>query len=83
MAFQKFKDGAILSLALGKALPGLGAISEVFSKAIDAGRWWNEYNVEVEETQRLTREFLGLTGTELTHVQTQISVATAKSLDFF
>lgn len=94
MVFQKFKDGAITSLALGRGLSGLGAmatsvlgvfgalgtaIAAAFSKAVDAGRWWFQYNVEVEEAQRLTREFLGLTGKNLTHVQSQAS-ALAKSM---
>ncbi len=58
----------------------IGAGVAAVKGAIDAGKWWYEYNVEVEEAQRLTREFLGITGTELTHVQTQIS-AVAKSMD--
>ena len=94
MVFQKFKDGAITSLALGKGLSGLGAmatsllgpfgalgtaIAAAFSKAVEAGRWWYQYNVEVEDAIRLTREFTGLQGKELTHVQSQIS-AIAKSM---
>ena len=59
---------------LGK-LPGpLGKVASAFTNLIDSGRWWYEYNVEIEKAQRLTREFLGLTGKDLTHVQSQISV---------
>ena len=94
MVFQKFKDGAITSMALGKGISGLGAmatsilgpfgamgaaIAGAFSKAVEAGRWWYQYNMEVEDAIRLTREFTGLQGKELTHVQSQIS-AIAKSM---
>ena len=86
--FSKFKDIGMSAMALGGGLSSLGAmatsllgpfgalgtaIAGAFSKAVDAGRWWYEYNVEIEEAQRLTREFLGLTGKELTHVQSQIT----------
>ena len=64
---------------LGK-LPGpIGAVASSFTQMIDAGRWWYNYNVEVEEAIRLTREFTGLTGKDLTHVQSQVS-AIAKSM---
>ena len=91
--FSKIKDVAISSLALGKGFSGIGAattsllgvfgalgaaIAGVFTKAVDAGRWWYSYNVEIEEAIRLTREFTGLTGKDLTHVQSQVS-ALAKS----
>ena len=93
IVFNKFKDGAITSLALGKGFAGLGAaatsllgvfgalgtaIAGVFTKAVEAGKWWNSYNMEIEEAIRLTREFTGLTGKDLTHVQSQVS-ALAKS----
>ena len=56
-------------------LPGpIGKVASFFTQMIDAGRWWYEYNIEIEKAQRLTREFLGLTGKDLTHVQSQISV---------
>ena len=51
--------------------------------AIDAGKWWYNYSVEVEEAQRLTREFLGITGSELRHVQSEISaVSKAMGKDY-
>ena len=51
--------------------------------AIDAGKWWYNYSVEVEEAQRLTKEFLGITGSELRHVQSEISaVSKAMGKDY-
>ena len=56
--------------SLFQSLPGpIGRAASAFTQLIDAGRWWYQYNVEIEESQRLTREFLGLTGKDLTHVQ--------------
>ena len=94
LLFTKFKDGSIVMMALKGGMSGLGAmatsllgpfgalgsaIAGAFSKAIDAGKWWYNYNMEVEEAQRLTREFLGLTGSELRHVQSEVS-ALAKAM---
>lgn len=61
----------------------IGAAVAAVKGIIDAGKWWYNYNVEVEEAQRLTREFLDLTGGELRHVQSQISsVAKAMGKDY-
>lgn len=57
----------------------IGAGVMAVKGAIDAGKWYYSYSVEIEEAQRLTREFLGLVGKDLTHVQSQIS-AVAKSM---
>ena len=57
----------------------IGLAVAALKGVIDAGRWWYQYNVEVEEAIRLTREFTGLTGKDLTHVQSQVS-ALAKAM---
>lgn len=57
----------------------IGAAVAALKLTIDGAKWFYSYSVEIEEAQRLTREFTGLTGNELTHVQTQIS-AVAKSM---
>ena len=57
----------------------LGAAVVALKGTLDAGRWWYDYNTEIEEAQRLTKEFTGLVGKDLTHVQSQIS-AIAKSM---
>ena len=59
---------------LGKLPSPIAKVASAFTNLIDAGRWWYEYNIEIEKAQRLTREFTGLTGKDLTHVQSQISV---------
>ena len=48
------------------------AIASV-SAAIEGVKWWYNYNTEIEEAQRLTREFLNISGDELTNVRSQIS----------
>ena len=66
--------------SLFSSLPGpIGRAASALTQFFDAGRWWYQYNVEVEEAIRLTREFTGLTGKDLTHVQSQVS-ALAKSM---
>lgn len=61
----------------------IGAAVAAVKGIIDAGKWWYNYNVEVEEAQRLTREFLDLTGSELRHVQSEISaIAKAMGKDY-
>lgn len=61
----------------------IGAGVAAVKGAIDAGKWWYSYNVEVEEAQRLTKEFLGITGSELRHVQSEISaVSKAMGKDY-
>ena len=57
----------------------LGAAVVALKGTLDAGRWWYDYNTEIEEAQRLTKEFTGLVGKDLTHVQSQIS-SIAKSM---
>ena len=66
--------------SLFSSLPGpIGKAASALTQFMEAGRWWYQYNVEVEDAIRLTREFTGLQGKELTHVQSQIS-AVAKSM---
>ena len=61
----------------------LGAAVVALKGALDAGRWWYNYNTEIEEAQRLTKEFTGLVGKDLTHVQSQISsIAKSMGKDF-
>lgn len=43
------------------------------SAAIEGAKWFYNYNMEVEEAQRLTREFFNVQGDELVHTQSQIS----------
>ena len=43
------------------------------SAAIEGAKWFYKYNMEVEEAQRLTREFFNIQGDELVHTQSQIS----------
>ena len=43
------------------------------SAAIEGAKWFYNYNMEVEEAQRLTREFFNIQGDELVHTQSQIS----------
>jgi len=61
----------------------IGAGVMALKGTIDAGRWFVNYSLDIEEAQRLTREFLGLSGDELTHVQSQISaVADAMGAEY-
>lgn len=57
----------------------LGAAVAAAKFAIDGAKWFVNYSIEVEEAQDLTRQFLGVTGDELVHVQSQIS-AVAKGM---
>ena len=43
------------------------------STAIEGAKWFYNYNMEIEEAQRLTREFFNIQGDELVHTQSQIS----------
>ena len=43
------------------------------SAAIEGAKWFYNYNMEIEEAQRLTREFFNIQGDELVHTQSQIS----------
>ena len=54
---------------VGVATAAVASISAV----IEGAKWWYKYNVEVEEAQRLTREFFNIQGEELVHTQSQIS----------
>lgn len=54
---------------VGVATAAVASISAV----IEGAKWWYKYNVEVEEAQRLTREFFNIQGDELVHTQSQIS----------
>ncbi len=57
----------------------IGAAVAALKVTIDGAKWFYNYSMEVEDAIRLTREFTGLQGKELTHVQSQIS-AVAKSM---
>lgn len=54
---------------VGVATAAVASISAV----IEGAKWWYKYNVEIEEAQRLTREFFNMQGDELVHTQSQIS----------
>lgn len=54
---------------VGVATAAVASISAV----IEGAKWWYNYNVEIEEAQRLTREFFNIQGNELVHTQSQIS----------
>lgn len=54
--------------ALGMITAGVAALSSV----IEGAKWWYKYNSEIEEAQRLTREFTGLAGDELISVRSHI-----------
>lgn len=54
---------------VGVATAAVASISAV----IEGTKWWYNYNVEIEEAQRLTREFFNIQGDELVHTQSQIS----------
>ena len=54
---------------VGVATAAVASISAV----IEGAKWWYNYNVEIEEAQRLTREFFNIQGDELVHTQSQIS----------
>lgn len=54
---------------VGVATAAVASISAV----IEGAKWWYNYNVEIEEAQRLTREFFNIQGNELVHAQSQIS----------
>lgn len=57
----------------------IGAAVAALKVTIDGAKWFYNYSMEVEDAIRLTREFTGLQGKELTHVQSQIS-SIAKSM---
>lgn len=57
----------------------IGAAVAALKLTFEGAKWFYNYSMEIEEAQRLTREFLGLQGKELTHVQSQIS-AVANSM---
>ena len=54
---------------VGVATAAVASISAV----IEGAKWLYNYNVEIEEAQRLTREFFNIQGDELVHAQSQIS----------
>ena len=54
--------------AMGMITAGVAALSAV----IEGAKWWYNYNSEIEEAQRLTREFTGLAGDELVSVRSRI-----------
>lgn len=54
-------------------------VSKIAKAAFEKIKWFYDFNVEVEEARRLTKEFFNLTGEKLTQVQSQIS-AVAKQL---
>lgn len=53
---------------VGMASAAVASITAV----IEGGKWWYNYNAEIEEAQRLTREFTGLTGDALINVRSEI-----------
>ena len=55
----------------------IGAAVAALKVTIDGAKWFYNYSMEVEDAIRLTREFTGLQGKELTHVQSQISAISA------
>ena len=56
-----------------------GQVAKVVQAAFEKVKWFYDFNVQVEEARRLTREFLNTATENLTHVQSQIS-AIAKQL---
>ena len=54
---------------VGVATAAVASISAV----IEGAKWFYKYNIEIEEAQRLTREFFNIQGDELVHTQSQIS----------
>ena len=54
---------------VGVATAAVASISTV----VEGAKWFYSYNMEVEEAQRLTREFFNIQGDELVHSQSQIS----------
>ena len=54
---------------VGVATAAVASISAV----IEGAKWFYNYNMEIEEAQRLTREFFNIQGDELVHTQSQIS----------
>ena len=52
----------------------IGAAIASVSAVIAGAKWWYNYNTGIEEAQRLTREFTGLTGDTLVHARSQIQV---------
>ena len=59
---------------VGVATAAVASISAV----IEGAKWWYKYNVEIEEAQRLTREFFNIQGDELVHTQSQISALSSQ-----
>lgn len=60
---------------VGVATAAVASISAV----IEGAKWWYNYNVEIEEAQRLTREFFEISGDELTSVRSQISAIASET----
>lgn len=56
---------ALLTNPVFLAIAGVGAVAGAF-------KWWYDYNVGLQEATRLTREFLGLQGTQLKDVRDTI-----------
>ena len=54
---------------VGVATAAVASISAV----VEGAKWFYNYNMEVEEAQRLTRELFNIQGDELVHSQSQIS----------
>mgnify|MGYP000925617651 CR=1 FL=1 len=48
-------------------------VVQIAQSAFQKVKWFYDFNIEVEEARRLTKEFLGATGDDLTHLQSQIS----------
>ena len=56
---------ALMSNPVFLAIAGIAGTGMAF-------KWFYDYNVEVEKATRLTREFTGVTGAELTHLRAEI-----------
>lgn len=60
---------------VGVATAAVASVSAV----IDGVKWWYNYNTEIEEAQRLTREFFEISGDELISARSQISAIASQT----
>jgi hypothetical protein len=70
---DKFKS-MFSSVTMGwtKMLGVFSAAVASISTLISGVKWWYNYNIETEKSQRLTKEFLNITGEELSKVHAEI-----------
>lgn len=68
----KFKSG-ISSISMGwtKMLGVVSAAVASISTLVSGVKWWYNYNIETEKSERLTKEFLNITGEELSKVHAE------------